>query len=409
LVNTDWGYTGVGFTDNQDIPEGHPPTDRKMLIALKQVLANAQVTMQSRDRATGGAASWGNIVERSVSNLLERDFPWACELACVGNGKAVLAEVVSCVYAAGPPKTITFTCDNNYTNSGIENVQLIRKGMYVDIYAAGLAALTDASATGLKVTAVSFGNRKNGAATTGTFTVEVSSDWSAAVADGDIVVLAYSVNKLPQGLLGLVQDGTHFAGDFQLATFQNLARGSYPSLRSLIYEATDFGPESEAPADGTPCSWDLSVVSDAMSGVENGGGGGLVSALFCHGDLARAIYRLGKAEASMSVTVTTTAQQKQPAVGSEYATVFRCPDGRDIPIYRCKTLPANVLYGMTMRDLRWHPLGDFDWLRLYGGIWGPTKGDRKANFEAPYGGYYEISAERCDNSFCIRDMRTDVG
>ncbi len=97
----------------------------------------------------------------------------------------------------------------------------------------------------------------------------------------------------------------------------------------------------------------------------------------------------------------------QPAVGARVARAFEKSNGRVIPIYACRTLPRNVLYGVALDAMGWHPETEFDFLRLYGEVWMPSKDDRKANFEAPYYGSYNISSSRCDGHFVIQDMSTE--
>lgn len=192
-----------------------------------------------------------------------------------------------------------------------------------------------------------------------------------------------------------------------VTTFQNLTRATYPCLQSKVYQATDFGPASETPSDGTPCSWDLGTVSDAIDEAETASGK-KVGGLFVHGELAKAMDRLNKATNGVSVTVGSIDQAAQAIVGTRNTRTFEKSDGSRIPIYICRTLPRNVLYGLAIEVMGWHPEQDFDWLRLYGNVWGPTKDDRYANFEAPYYGSYNLSSQRCDGHLCIQDMSTAV-
>jgi len=401
LIQTDFPYTGQGFKENDDLPAPETVGFEKMLIPLAELIVTAGVSKQAMDRATGGASSWGNVVDLALKNQ-RRDWDNLLEVSCAGNKSGAVARVKEAA-DAGSPNVVTVTCDNTYTDSGIENVQQLKKGMKVDIWD---PSGEDYRVQGVKITAVTFGDRKNGAATTGTFTFTHAV--GHGIVDNDIVYLAESKDKLPMGVLGLVQDGSHYTAPFQVPTFQGLARGDHPSLRSLILQATDFGLESEAPVDGVPTAWDLSVISDAISAAENGGGGGEVNLLAGHGDLCMAIDRRNRAENTVTVNVSSTARVEQAAVGSRYAGYFITPDGRRIPIKPIKTLPRNVLVGLTLEDLAWHPLGDYDFLREYGDIWEPARGGRKTNYEAPYGGYHEISANRCDNFFAILDMRTNI-
>jgi hypothetical protein len=240
----------------------------------------------------------------------------------------------------------------------------------------------------------------------GSFTFAAASTLS--IADNDIAYLYDSKDKLPMGLLGIVQDGTSYSGAAQLSAFQNLNRADYSSLRARMYKAQDFGLSSESPSNGTPTAWDLSVISDAIADVWRGGGKGKVDMLLCSANLAMAIMRRNRSESNITVNVSSTDRENQGAVGSMFANKFIAPDGRLIPIKVVETIPENVLYGLCLEDLSWYPFGDFDFIREYGDIWEPSRGDRKTNVEAPYGGFYNIGAERCDNCFVIQDMRTDI-
>lgn len=400
LVKTKQPFTGKAHYEDADIPYPKDTAFVKQLIPLREVIVNAGLTRQAMMRATGGAASWGRIVD-DVLRDQQTDFKWLLNLACMGNGSASLARVSTVANAGG---VTTVTCDNTYTDFGWENVSLLKTGMQVEIRAADGTLRTPAG--GVEVGEVSFGSRRNGAATHGSFVFAAAGTLN--IADNDIVYLYDSKDKLPMGLLGIVQDGVHYSGVAQTSTFQNLARADYSSLRARVYQATDFGLPSEDPADGVPTGWDLSVISDAIADSWRGGGKGRVDMLLCSANLAMAIMRRNRSESNISVHVSSTANENQGAVGSMYANKFIAPDGRLIPIKVAETIPENCLYGLCLDDLNWYPFGDFDFVREYGEIWEPSRGDRKTNVEAPYGGFYNIGAERCDNCFTIQDMRTDI-
>jgi len=400
LVKTRQPFTGKAHYEDADIPYPKDTAFVKQLIPLREVIVNAGLTRQAMMRATGGAASWGRIVD-DVLRDQQIDFKWLLNLACMGNGTAALARVSTVANTSG---ITTVSCDNTYTDFGWENVALLKAGMQVEVRAADGTLRTPAG--GVEIESVSFGNRKNKAATHGSFSFAAASTLN--IEDGDIVYLYDSKDKLPMGLLGIVQDGVHYSGAAQVSTFQNLSRGDYSSLRARIYQATDFGLSSENPADGVPTGWDLSVISDAIADVWRGGGKGRVDMLLCSANLAMAIMRRNKAESNIVVNVSSTDQENQGAVGSMFANKFIAPDGRLIPIKVVETIPENCLYGLCLDDLNWFPFGDFDFVREYGEIWEPSRGDRKTNVEAPYGGFYNIGAERCDNCFVIQDIRTDI-
>jgi len=406
LMETGIGGTFEAFTENQDIPRSASPAFEKQLISLKEVIANAELTMQTRHRAVGGDTSWGRAVDMAVQHMFRR-FYYGLELSCLGNGTAALARIVSASHVDNSPGTgyytYTVTCDNTYTDFGSENVQVLQPGMKVDIYNGSSPV---ANCTGLTILNVGFGERGNSSATTGTFTFVCETDGLLASPDNYVIYLANSKDKLPMGLLGIVQDGVHYAGVAQVATFQNQARADHASLRSTVLQATDFATGG-TPSDGTPtANWDLSVISNAIDDAEDSSGKE-VGGLFVHGELAKAVDRLNKADNKVTVMVTSTGATAQTAVGSRQARTFEKSNGQQIPIYICRTLPRNVLYGVALECLGWHPETEFDFLRVSGEVWMPSKDDRKANYEAPYYGAYNISSTRCDAHFVMQDLSTN--
>jgi hypothetical protein len=399
LIKTTRPHTFQGFGENKALPTGQAPAYIKAQIPIRQVIATAQLTSQVMDQAGGGDASWGNAVDIAISDMKD-DFNLGLERCIFGQGLGALARIVS-VSDGGSPNVVTCTCDNTYTDFGIENVQLLKVGDHVDIYTSTSATLTDQT-----ITAVTFGDRANGVATTGTFTFTHAT--GHGLADNDIVYLAGTyAYPLPMGLSGIIQDGSHYSGVAQVGTFQGLTRTSYPCLMAKVYDAADFAAGGVA---GTPDDWDLSVISTDIRAAEKASGS-KVDALACASELAMAIMRRNRTESVINVVTSAVGQGTQEAVGSLYAQRFLCPDGRTIPIIVADTISANSLYGICRADLTWHVLPNkpsFDYLRLYGDIWGPTKGDSYANFEAPYAGYYNIGARRCDSMFVIHDMKTNI-
>lgn len=458
LIQTGFPFTGQAFGESVDIPQPDDLGFMPMYIPLKETIVNAGVTMQSMRRATGGGASWGRVVDL-VLRAQRTDFLWLQEICAIGDGTGRLARVSSSAHSGG---SIVVTCDNTYSDFGWENVALIKVGMLVEAYnASGLLIAdesdgvpTTGSTTTFRVTAVSFGSRDNGAATTGTVTLTCTNDIdsgtnptrcfdngailylantrSLGVTDSTVAFGATAANgnpgtlyestpqaavachtSLPMGLVGLIQTAaaspsvalhcyTDDSIDCTLDTFQGLTRYSYPNLKSQVYRGGDFGG-----TDLTPGDWDLSVISDAISQIETDTGG-KVDVLRCSAQLAMAINRRNRTESNITVNVSSTGNQNQNAVGSQYASSFLCPDGRVIPIKVSKTIPRNVLYGYTSEDFLWRTSGDYDFLRLNGEVWDKSYDDRKANFEAPYGGMSNIGAERCDRAFVIQDMADNI-
>ena len=454
LIQTSYPFTGTAFGENVDIPYPQALGFEKNWIPLKQVIVNAGLTKQALDRAIGGDSSWGRAVDL-VLRAQRDEFKWLMEVGSIGDGTGRLARVASSLFDTDH---ITVTCDNTYNDFGWENVALLKKGMWVEIYdSAGLLVADVAGgvpsgtmyATRYLVTGVSFGSRANGAATSGTVTLACTADIDSvtpgtrSVGDGAIIYLAGTRSavladfagtgvgsptrayiakpqggvaayaSLPMGLVGIVQrcdadptaaekSYTDDTVDCSLATFQGLTRAEFATLQSPVFNGADFKGVL-----GTPADWSLSVISDAMNQTESDTGG-KTDLLLCSSELAMAINRLNRSEQNFNVTINSSGAVNQNAVGAMYANRFLCPDGRVIPITVSKTIPRNVLYGLCLEDLDWYTKGDFDFLRLSGEIWDKSYDDRKANFEAPFGGYSQLGVRRTDRCWVIQDMKDNI-
>ena len=447
LIQNSHPFTGQAFGENVSIPYPDDMDFVKQYIPLKEVIVNAGVSKQAMDRAIGGNSSWGRVVDR-VLQAQRTDFLWLMELSSIGDGTGRLGRVLA--EDTGAPVTtdrVRITLDNTYDNFGWENSALIKKGMWIEMYdSSGTKVVDGNSLATWQVSNVWFGDRDNGAAATPAYTsgsevacIEIialdatRTALGTAIDDGTIIYMANTRSlglsdsaagtscyvsavagtpktSLPMGLVGIVQttdtndkysDGSI---DCTLSTFQGLTRSTstYTSLRANVYDAGDFGGTR-----GTPYDWDLSVISDAISKVDRDSGG-KTDLLMCSSELAMAINRRNRAESNITVNVSNSTEQNQSAVGAQYAQKFLCPDGRVINIMVSRTIPRNVLYGLCTDDLRWFVKGQYDFLRLDGDIWSKSFDDRKANFEAPFGGMHQIGAERCDRQFVIMDMKDNI-
>lgn len=414
LIEATRGYTGQAFWENADLPYPLDTSFVKQLIPLRELMVTAGLTKQALDKAIGGTRSWGRAVD-VVMRQREEDWNWLLNDVIFGVGNGEKARVVS---AAADGATTVLTCDNTYYDFGRENVQHLKVGERVeviDVSDTPDACETDtAGNSSWTVTAVSFGDRNNGAATTGTVTLGASTGLAAKLQDNDVVCRVGGLSSaltqpFPQGLMAFCQgNGDHYSGYAALTTFQNLTRSSYDSLKGRVYNADAFASGGVA---NTPDDWDLSVISDCFMDVSRGSGRGKVDLLLCSMPLAAAISRLSKSENSMQVFVNTTSGLSQAAAGSTIAPTFIAPDGRHVPIKVVETIPENVLYGITTDDLIWHVFGAFENLgpRLgANGAWMKSPADRKTNFEAPFGGYMQLTARRCDNMFCLMDLKSNV-
>ena len=180
LIQTGYPYTATAFGENVPIPSPGQLAFVKQWIPLKQVIVNAGLTQQMMDRATGGNTSWDNVVTRALESQ-RQEFKWLMELASIGDGSGRLCRV----YSATGTTTPVITVDNTYGNWGWENTALLKVGMKVELWKADGTQIADETSGTLvtlgtkdafTITAVTFGDRANGAATTGTVTLATTTN-----------------------------------------------------------------------------------------------------------------------------------------------------------------------------------------------------------------------------------------
>lgn len=403
LIKTKQPYTARGFGENIDLPLPRSTAYEMAKIALKEMIVTAGVSKQARDKATGGTASWGNIVADAI-DMMHTDFKTLLAIAALGDGSGKLARIKASTSHANTGATVEGivydytpigTADNTYLDFGWDNVLMMKPNMLVDIYRGSALQVEKAL-----VVSVTPGLRNNGAAADGSFTLYTVGDYTPT--DNDVIYLhgCYATG-LPMGLTGLVTDNSIFGAG--TTTFQTLTRASYASLLSPCYDATDFA----AGAAGTPDVWDLSVITDAITQTFNNTGK-TVDALLVNASLALCMSRLNKSNDMIVSVASQSAGYSAPVAGAQIAKTFIGPNGEMIPIKCDPTIPPNVLFGLCTDDLAMYTKGNFDFLREYGEIWEPARDSRKTNYEAPYGGYLQLGAKRCDTSFILMDLKTNL-
>ena len=406
--------SGGATTENVAIRTPQAGSYSLLTAPLREIEVNVGTTMQALDRAEGMPGSWGKHVDDLLAERrADYDFTWDRILMNAGTG--LLANVVS---SSWNTDTLTVTCDNTYTQTGVENVALIKRGMMVEVLAHGGALVADnASVTSWQVQASTFGDRNNGAATTGSFTIKPSSDISANVTDADFVYAKGTATATgltfpePMGLVAHIQGtGDGYAGVNKLTTYQGVTRASYASTNALVWQATDFDSDG---SDGTPSDWTLRTISRFLNTLGRGSGQDTPDLLLASSMLAMSIMDRQRSEGGSNVVVYNTRQEAEQArtvVGDRFAGQFLRPDGVMIPIRVADTIPATVLYAIKTGAYIWHTQGGFINLasRLgLGDVWMKSPADRLTNFEAPGHEYGQITSLRNDRSGCIQDMLAD--
>lgn len=441
-------FRGQAWGAGANFPRGGTLGYKTMHVPCKRLIVPAEITMAAlrADRS---------LLQETIEQQ-RADFKWLMEQVAFGDGYGTLA-VADANTAVADTVNITFTCTNTYTSLGLENVQAIRVGQWVEVYLVdGTKVADEEGVCAWKVVDVSFGDRDNGAATTGTFTIQclagashtagqnaiyvesvtdttggtaifIASSYSQAFkdtemyfadpdTDGTSIQKCYEAKdmltgdekpcSLPIGLRGIVQDPTtHPFTDgtvnITLDTFQGLARTKYSTLRSRVVRAGDFGGTN-----GTPYDWSLGTISRVMT-ERHRTTGFYPDVLGCSQELAEALNAKNISSRAIQVTVQTTAATKQAVVGAEVPNMFRRPDGKLIPIKVWESCPKNVLYMLTTEHLEWNIKQAPGFDELDGAPWHKTYGDRLDNIESHYVCEQQLLAERCDTQTRIEDLRDD--
>jgi hypothetical protein len=412
-VLTAMALTGGPSTDESTIRYAGEDTYSTGYAPMRRLEVNVGSTMgaihASANAGTDG--SWGKVI---LEKLKHRKIDWDLTLdqVLMGNGSGVRGVVLSSSYNGG---TLTITLDNTYRETGWENTAMLRKGQRVEIYHAGI--VTDgAGATNFPITAVTFGNRDNGAATTGTIAITVGSDISASCVDNDLIYIRGGISlgvtlPEPMGIIAHLQgNGDSYAGTSALATYQAFTRANLSSMKALVWDAADF---ASGGVGGTPDDWELRNLAQFVNEIRRGSGQDGPDLMLVSSQMAQTLADKNRQNQGVNIAVRTmqnAGEQQKMVIGVEYASTFRT-GGQDIEIAVADTVPDNVIHFIRKEDFRWmqRSPGFYNYASdlNMGDVWMPSKGDRYNAIEAPFGGEMQIMAHRCDRSGTIQDLIAD--
>jgi hypothetical protein len=171
---------------------------------------------------------------------------------------------------------------------------------------------------------------------------------ATGLADDDYIFMGdantLSAGKEPQGIHGLVDDGT------LVATFQNIVRANYSAWRSLCYNAQDFGTNVEF-------TEDLIQFVDDKVWIEGGGKPNLIIAprFGC-----RQFWQDLKADRAINDPRNYTG-------GKGY--LYMVLGDRLVQIRSCRKMPRNVAFGITTSTMKKFMLHNWEWDDTTGSIW----------------------------------------
>ena len=384
-----------------DVPLPGQHAFEAMRVRLREYTGSTGITQNEMEEAAGQPLAAGVLAEEKLADCIA-DMRRTLNMELGGDGTGRLARVASW---NGTTKTVTV--DNTIADFGWSGCARIRDGMKVDIYT--VADITGSSAWTVKCSGVTVSNVNRAL---GTFVVSGSTN---APADGDFVFLSNSVTLTPdgkfssfngcQGLMNIVDDGATTGwgsggdtnnGSWYGATFQGVDRRLYPQLQAKILKANDWGTGTA----GTPASWDLAVINDAIRWVdEEGDGDGDVSALYMNGRMRDCLMR--KAANEQNPFVTTDDGKIVPGM---YIEQFRTSNGKLLPIIPITGLPNNTIYAVTERDFKLYWPVKPSWYKRNGQIWAESPGARNMTYEAWLRTVIQLGARRCDNCVRIEDL-----
>lgn len=380
-LETQTPATAGATYDNQDVPAGGYMDGELVKIRCRELIAIAQLTSQAITVNKGGDTSWGNLMERSLT-LCVRDLKRLMEYALYADGTARLA-TPSAATSTTKPTTWkgadfahydTVTAGNTAATFGWAGVKFIRPQQKVDIYAADLSTL-QVTGTVLSV------NRANN-----TFVLGSADGYTYT--EDDVIYLKDSKDVMPVGLLGIYDDGT----SSYMSSFQGYTNSARPDLFKAI---TDTRTED----------WDMTDFDDYVTQAMDSETGTPPDTVFMN----RRLYYATKSRVQgyNNFTVVANPEDKNIGVGKHIATIDAGPDQEPIKIKLIQHMPDGMMILADSTKMVFNEQKSVDWDQQYGGIWFPTRGDRKRNLEAWLTTMYNISCRACDNGVVLKGMQDD--
>lgn len=407
--------------ESTDVKLPGKDTFAELHIDIAQYMGSIGWTLEEAERAVRkGGSAMIDLVDFKVRNA-PRDLKWKMNLAIHGDGTGRLARVAS--YTESSASTYgTVVVDNLAAEFGWNNVDWIRDGMLVDIYAvAGITSTSDWTkhAKNVKVSAVS----KSGKS----FRIDISDESDTfigtsgtVIADGDFVFLAGSAkinastthfegwNNI-MGLHGIIDDAASVGQEFHSggsnayngswygATFQGVTRASYAQTKALVRRAGDWGGGT----DGTAQSCDLNTVDETIYMIdETGDGDGSVTCMMMNGNTRRWMRTLAAAQLNPFTNVDDG--KITPGLVLQG---YRTEMGRILPVITVPEMPDGHINLPCEDDLiLFEPDGEPGFTTMMGSKVFPSPGRRDGTFESWLRWQGQLGAKACWNHGRIEDI-----
>lgn len=443
FIQDSWGSSVVPGGRNTTLADGDYSLDMmKIAVGIKQYYANAELTAHDMDFEGNGGGTIQNInvVSDSLDKMLE-DIKWARSCWAFGNGTGQLATVsvgsgdTSQTLTVGTD--VTIKCGNSYLDLGIDGAKFLMKGKLLDIYGSdGVTYKGTVLVTSIKRF------RVRGAGTdyfigkvikqTTTASTLANNDkifgkgWNERDANGNRVR-----DDIMMGIRNIINPALPEINAFGVdatAVFQNLQRGAEFTpirtiarntpdaeiYRSQLWRSNAAGTDIAAVDSSnystfngsTLIDWDLGTIREILENVDfDSKNSGKVDTLFMNSAMANMFFKVSKDKITITETEAQAESTAERGFDVKRAKQFIREDGTVVTFHISNWMMNNEIMGLCSGDLFMLNGPAAHFLNRNGGTWEPTYANNKDNFQAPYKGFGNFGAYRCDKCFWIQGLK----
>jgi len=452
-IKDSWGSSVIPGGRNTTLPDGDYSLDvSKISLGILQYYANAELTAHDMEFEGNGGATLHNI--NVVSDSLDRmlnDIKWAHSCWAFGNGTGQLCTAYVASGSTGDRlqlnQPVTIQLSNTYLDLGIDGAKWLLTGKMLDIY--------DSTGATKKATVLVRHIKRHRirrldssapkdyfealvvwSSETGSSTVNVANDdkiygrgWHESGRDN----VMQGIRQIINPVITIEGSGTSAVGLWNTSPglpFQNHHRGSeLQNIRTIarnsndaeIFKSqlwrsnangTDFGQVTDYTSYGVYtgaglCDWDLGTIREVLDSVDfDNKNTARVDTLFMNSAMANMFWKITKDKITVTETEVQSESTSERGFDISRAKQFIREDGTAVTIHVTPWINNNEILGMSSNDLfilEGQP-GHF-LNRNGGGTWEPTYANNKDNWQAPYKGFINMGAYRCDKCFWIQGLK----
>jgi hypothetical protein len=369
---------GVGARSEDDyIPVPSGPTIVNSRISLKKILGSVEMSADTMKKVRSQEGAFVDWAERALPSLVER-LVNELDRMLIGYGAGIKARV-----NATTPAT-NLVVDSAY---GLEVPATNPLEDHLLQFLAGETLIASPNSDGstprsgvMTVNAVDFANE-----------YLVVNALATGLADDDYLfpgdAAGNSAAKEPMGLLGMVDDGTI------LATFQNIARGTYPQWKSFVQDCQ-----------GTPFASSQVLTEKVLTYADDEAyvrGGAKVDTLI--------VSRQGLRQVWADLLGDRTLNDPTSYTGGKSGINIWLGD-RAVNLRAARKLPRTLAFGLTKSTFKRWMVHDWEWNDLTGSLWRQVTDatGRKDAFWAYGSMYLECSNSDPQKNFRIQNISDEV-